>query len=117
MKSTTFGMRPLLCHTAFMDSSQGRVRRFGCPPGEICRIAALDRQHEEFRKVVGMRRTDTSLYFVETVANRFDDDLALLVAVERTLPAVHRHHRRENIDAGGETRLHQRGADLLANVG
>jgi hypothetical protein len=47
------------------------------------------------------------------IARRLDDDLAFLFLLDLPLPSIERGHRRQDVDAGGETLVDERTRDRL----
>src|SRR5207244_4299951 len=85
-----------------------RMCRFVTNPGQIFFASALDRQDDQLRQLVGMKVADPRLERGESTPCRLDDELALGVALDLSLPAIDRGHRRQQVDAGGKPLVHER---------
>src|SRR3990172_13374124 len=82
--------------------------RLGDDPVQVDGKACREWDRDDFREFIRMPGTDSGLERSIAVARGLDQHRMLLRIFDLPLPAVDRAARREDIDARGKPRLHQR---------
>src|SRR5262249_22691393 len=95
------------------ESLLRRRRGLGHQPVEITPVAALDRQHQDRRRGIGMHLLYRCADLLGERGAGLDDHHHLLAALERALPPIMRDHAGQNIHAGTQPPLDQRAAGLF----
>ena len=78
-------------------------------PGEVFRQSPGDRQGDDFRQFIGVPGADGRGERRIAFSRRLDEQRCFRGLFDGALPAVNRKTGCENIDAGGQLRLDERG--------
>src|ERR1700730_11963063 len=89
------------------------LRGLGEEPVVIGRVDALERNHEDRGRAVGVHLLDRGADLSGKRGPGLDDHHRFLAALDLTLPAIMGNHARQNVDAGTQPALDQGSAGLL----
>src|SRR6266536_512500 len=90
-----------------------RRRGLGHQPVEIALIDALDRDHQEGRRGVGVHLFDRRAHALRERVAGLDEHYHLLAALDRALPPIVRDHPGQDVGAGAQVLLDQRASGPL----